>query len=108
VTKRSKSSNIVRIAAKQSTIKGRDALKAELLAAQQRLLDQETVIETFRRLLAAIIRKHGTLDVIHLDRREIEAVLNGALRVKELATGVALSIRIDGKGPLITPPRLVS
>lgn len=75
----------------------------------QRELDQQTTLDTFRLLLSAIIRKHGTLDVISLTREEIQTVGSGDLRVMDDPTHVHLSIRVGKTGPFMGGrPRLIT
>lgn len=75
----------------------------------QRELDQKTTISTMRILIAAMIRKHGVLDTIHLTRRDIEVVKNGDLRIVDDAKGIHLAIRVGKGGPLaVARPRLLT
>lgn len=59
-------------------------------------LDQQDVITTLRRILAATIRKHGVLDTLTLTRAEIEAVKDGELKVGDDQHG---NIRLILKTP---------
>ena len=69
----------------------------------QREIDQSTTIDTMRVLMAAIIRKHGTLDTIYLTRAEIESVKDGDLRIVDDAKGIHLAIRVGKASPLLRP-----
>lgn len=86
----------------------RAELLEELRAAKQRCLDQEAVIDTFRRLLAAIVLKHGTVQTLHIDRNDIAAAGSGQVRVQEMPTGIVIAVKMEGQSPLIRPrPKLV-
>lgn len=77
----------------------------------QRELDQEATIDTFRKILAAIVRRHGTLDVLHVPLKDIAALKDGDMRVRDdiVPGNVTLSIRNskDAKVPF-TGPRLIT
>jgi hypothetical protein len=68
----------------------------------QRLAEQD-VITTFRRLLAAMIRKYGTDDVIRLNLLEIEDVRDGDLKVVDdpATNDVLLSIKVRPRASLV-------
>lgn len=83
-------------------------LEVELRAARQRLLDQEAVIDTMRKLFVALIVKHGTAGTLHLDRKDIEAIsTSGELKIQELPTGIVLAARVGGVMPAGNRPMLV-
>lgn len=69
-------------------------------------MEQSDVIVTLRRLLAAVVRKHGTLDRLTLSRDEIEAVAGGAIAVEDRPDGTIV-LRLKGApraaSNLITP-----
>lgn len=76
----------------------------------QREIDQTSTIDTMRLLMAAMIRKHGTLDTVYLTRAEIENVKDGDLRIVDDAKGIHLAIRVGKASPLLRPqrPRLLT
>lgn len=83
-------------------------LLEELRQCRQRCLDQETTIDTFRRLFAAVIMKHGTLQTLHIDRKDMEKAGSGHLRVQEMKTGIVLALKLEGQPSPIHRPRLIT
>lgn len=62
---------------------------------KQKRLEQSDVIVTLRRLMAAMIRKHGTFDRLYLSRAEVEAVMGGELKVADRPDGT-IELRLVG------------
>jgi len=57
-----------------------------------------------RLLMAAIVRKFGTLDVITLSPVEVQAVQQGDIRIIDDPTGlIKIGMRIKGQAPHMGP-----